>query len=227
MVERGAREMPGRAFCEHRHLRDDVGAGLEVAELALRLARAPCRRCGCRRRARGRRADGRLPSPARRTCHRPLPARRGTGTSARSTRSSCRGCATSAAAGSAAPARSEEVDALARHRAVGRQCGKLLRAALEEAPHRPRVHHRTREEVRARLLALVDERHGHLAQALGRRRVAPRGAGRDGSHTQGPPARRRRSGSRPRCDRRVRRSEPRSPRRSRTAAGNRRRGWCY
>ncbi len=65
----------------------------------------------------------------------------------------------------------QEVDALSGNVPVGRNACELLGAALEEAADGTRVHHRAGEQVRARLLALVDERDGDLAQPLGRRRV--------------------------------------------------------
>ena len=65
----------------------------------------------------------------------------------------------------------EQVHALARHLAVGGDPVELLGPALEQAPNGARVHDRAGEQVRAGLLALVDECDRNLAEALGRRRI--------------------------------------------------------
>ncbi len=94
-------------------------------------------------------------------------ARRASGRAARARRSSCRGCASSAAAGcgSAAAAR-EDVDGLAVHRAVRRHVLDAV-AVLEETAQRARVDDRAGEQVRAGLLALLDDRDRHVAEPLG------------------------------------------------------------
>ena len=157
--------MPRRSLGEHRHLRDDVGAGLEVAECLSFLAASLVAAADADDAAvlheqpvRARLREDDVPPP--------LPARRDSATSGRSRRSSCRGCGASAAAGCAGRAAGEQVDALARDLAVGRDAVQQLGTALEEPPCRPRVHDRAREQVRAGLLPLVDERDGHFAEAL-------------------------------------------------------------
>ena len=112
----------------------------------------------------------------------------------------------------------EQVDGLAVDLAVVRH---LLhrQPAGEEPAERARVHHGAREEVRARLLALLEHGDRHVAELLAPSPGAPRAAGRAGSRRRARRARRRRSGRRPRCARRPGRSARRSPRRSSKGGG--------
>ena len=64
----------------------------------------------------------------------------------------------------------QQVDALAWHLAVRRDRVEL-RPVAEQRPQRARVDDGSREQVRARALALVDHGHRHLAEPLGRFRV--------------------------------------------------------
>ena len=106
VVERDAGEMALRSLGEHGHLRDEVGAGLEVAQLArprgsrpLSPVRTPTTRpCDDEQllAPRSRAGSSRRPPP---------PARRASGRAARARRRRCRGCASAAAAGSRSAAR--------------------------------------------------------------------------------------------------------------------------
>ena len=104
VVERGARQVPGGSLGEDGHLGDDVGARLEVAERLVLLA-APLVAAADADDAAvlDEQPVGRRLGQHERAARLGLLGR-GSGTSARSRRSSCRGCAASAAAGSGAPA---------------------------------------------------------------------------------------------------------------------------
>ena len=164
--DRGAGEMALRALRENGQLRDDVRAGLEVSRAPAPRGRGPCRRCGSRGRGRRRRAASGRPSPAGPRRRRPRPARRGSGRAARPRRSSCRGCASSAAAGSAAspPSSAGRRPRRAPRRSSGR---RARQPALEEAAQRARVDDRAGEQMRAGALALLDDRDGNVAEPLG------------------------------------------------------------
>ena len=64
----------------------------------------------------------------------------------------------------------QHVDGLARHLAVRREVGRLEPPA-EELAQRRRVHHRAGEEMRARLLALLEHCDRHVAEPLAHVRV--------------------------------------------------------
>ena len=61
----------------------------------------------------------------------------------------------------------QDVDRLAVHVAVARKLLELLGPSLEEAPQRPGVDDRAGEEMRAGLLALLDDRDRDVAEPLG------------------------------------------------------------
>ena len=171
MVERGARQVPGGALREDGHPRDDVGARLEIAEgLALAAAALVAAadaddatvldeqpvggRLGQHERAAGLRQ---LREVLRHLGDRDDPvavvAERRRRWDPKRTLAR------------------EQVDALTRHLAVGRDPRQLLGAALEETPRGAGVHDGAGEQMRARLLALVDEGDRDLAEPFRRRRV--------------------------------------------------------
>ncbi len=171
VVERRSREVARRALGQHRHLRNDVRARLEVAERlgllptplvaaanpddAAVLDEQPVGR-GLRQheRAAGLRLLREIAGHLRdRDDPVAVVAERRRRRNAEGTLS----C--------------EEVDALAGNLSVGRHSVELLRAALEQPPDRPGVHDGAREKMRAGLLALVDERDRDVAELLGHRGV--------------------------------------------------------
>ena len=167
-VERDAGEVALRPLGEHGHLRDEVGAGLEVAAAPCPRGRGPCRRCARRRRGRARRAASAPRSRAGSSRRPPPRARRASGRAARARRSSCRGSASAAAAGSrSGAALREDVDGLAVHLAVRRAAPPCRKRSPNSRRSAARVDDRAREEMRAGLLALLE-----------RARPAPRRAAR-------------------------------------------------
>ena len=160
MIERRSGQMPGRSLGEHGHLRGDVGAGAEVPEwLALSapalvaaadaddatvLDEKPVRRCLGQHECPGslrllREVPGHL-----RDRDDPVPVV-----------AECRGrrdpeCALPR----------EEIDALTRNLSEGGKPFELVRTASKQTTDGARIHHRAREEVRSRLLALVDKGNG-------------------------------------------------------------------
>ena len=79
LADRGTGEVAPAALGQHRELRGDVRAGLEVAQRLRRPCRGPCRRSGRRGRGRPRRAAAWPPSRSARTRRPPRPAAAGSG----------------------------------------------------------------------------------------------------------------------------------------------------
>ncbi len=166
VVERDAGQMTLRSLGEHRHLRDEVGAGLEVAHrlalaVAALVAGADADDAAVRDEqllggglGQDHRAAllGLLAEPAAELREREddvaVVAHR------RRRRDAQRLAAR------------EHVDRLAVHRAVARHVLDVVPVA-EEAAQRARVDDRARQQVRAGLLALLDDRHRHLAELVG------------------------------------------------------------
>ena len=157
--------MPLRALGEHRHLRDEIGARLEVAH-RLTVARAalvagahaddaPVREeqlLGSRLRQDHRAAFFRTlaePAAELRQGEDPVALVAHRRRRRDPERVSLR----------------EDVHGLAVHRAVRRQVLDPV-AVLEEAAERARIDHRTGEQVRARLLPLLDDGDRHIAEPL-------------------------------------------------------------
>ena len=163
---------PWRALGEHGRLRDQVRAGLEVATAPCRRGRGPCRPCGRPPPGRPRRAA--CSRASRRGCRRPPPR-----PAAPSQRPSCatevtwlpwlrNGGGVGLQRDRALRVR-HEVDACPFDRPERRPV--LLGQVREQPLHRRRVHHRARQQVRAGVLALLDQRHRHLAERLHQRLV--------------------------------------------------------
>ena len=125
---------------------------------------------------------------------------RASGRAARARRRSSRDSSSSAASGSAARSSGQVVDGLVRDLAEEGQLVEAL-AAGEEPPQPARVDDRAGEQVRPRLLALLEHRDRDVAEPRGGLRILLERAGRGGSRTRARRGRRRRSGSRPRSDR--------------------------
>ena len=103
------------------------------------------------------------------------------------------------------PVAGEHVDLFLADRAVRRHVVETT-VALEQPLQRAGPDHRARQQVRSRLLALLDDGERARRPAARRRRGAPRAAARSGSRTRARRARRRRRARRPRCARRPDRS---------------------
>ncbi len=171
VADRRAGEVALRALGEHGGLRDQVGARLEVRELLAVTAAALVARAHAddlpvvdEQHGGGGFAEdvdagllGLVGQPAAELCHRgdvvAVVAERRRGRLERNRALRVR----------------QEVDGVLRDGPVGRPVA--LVEVREQLAHRRRVHHRPREQVRAGALALLDERHRHLAKRLHQRLV--------------------------------------------------------
>ena len=166
VVECGTGEMAGRSLGEHGHLRCDVGAGLEVAE---RLPFPASTLVAAANADDATVLDEQLVGSRLGEHERPGRLRL-LGEIAAHLRDGDDPVAVVAERRRRRdPERTllrEEVDALARNLAVGRDASELLGAAAEQPADGARIHHRAREEMRSRLLALVHERDRDLPEPL-------------------------------------------------------------
>ena len=171
MADRRAGEVPLGAFGEHRRLRDQVGAGLEVRQLLAVAAAALVARANAHdppvldeQLRRGGLAEDvhagllrLVREPAAQLCNR----RDVVAVVAERRRRRLEG--------DRALGVREQVDGVLRDGAVGRPVA--LREVREERLHRRRVHHRPGQQVRSGVLALLHERHRHLAERLHERLI--------------------------------------------------------